>query len=106
MKINFLPKSHLGKWAVIMMISNFIIFIIGSVLPWKSGYSGFEIIMHNPLQGVITILMLIIGIATSGLALISVFKHKERSIMVYLAIIFGLYSVLGFFGAVMTLLFS
>ncbi|GEM_PF-6660079 len=34
MKIRFLPKTHLGKWSVIMMISSLVVFVVGSVLPW------------------------------------------------------------------------
>ena len=56
MKISFLPKTRLGKWSVIMMISTWVVFVVGSVLPWKPGYSGFEIVIQNPLQGIITVL--------------------------------------------------
>ena len=106
LKISFLPKSRLGKWAVIMMILNCALFVVGSVLPWKPGYSGFEIVIQNPLQAIITILMLAVGIATFSMALISVIKNKERSILAFLAILLGLYSILGFFGSIASVFIS
>jgi hypothetical protein len=43
--------------------------------------------------------MLLIGIAASSLALISVMMNKERSLLVFLAILVGLYSIFGFAGS-------
>ena len=106
MKFSFLPKTRLGKWSVIMMISSWVVFVVGSVLPWKPGYSGFEFVTQNPLQGIITFLMLTIGIATSSMATISVIKNKERSILVFLAILAGLYSILGFVGSIANVFFN
>jgi len=106
MKIYFLTKTPSGKWAVIMMILNIIVFVGGSILPWNEGYSGIDILIQNPLQGIITILMLVIGIATISAALFSIIKNKERSIWVFLAIALGLYSVLGFFGSIATVFFA
>lgn len=106
MRISLFSKSRLGKWAVTMMIINFALFVIGSVLPSKEGYSGFDIVIQNPLQAIITILMFAVGIATCSMALISIFKDKERSLLVFLAVLLGLYSILGFFGSIVTLLFA
>lgn len=106
MKMKLLPKTSLGKWSVAMMISCLVLFVIGSVLPWKPGYSGFQIVVHNPLQAVITVLMLAVGIAASGTALISIVKNKERSILAFLAMLVGLYTILGFFGSLLTIFFS
>lgn len=89
-----------------MMISSWIMFAVGSVLPWKSGYSGFESVIQNPLQAVLTVLMLAFGIATFSMALISVIKNKERSILVSLAILAGLYSILGFVGSIANMFFN
>lgn len=105
MKITFLPKTKLGKWSVILMISSWILFIVGSVLPWKPGYSGFEIIVQNPLQGIITILMLVVGIASFGTALISVTREREHSLLVFLAILVSLYSIPGLIGTVLNVFF-
>lgn len=106
LKVSFLPKSHIGKWSVLMMISNWILFIVGSVLPWKPGHSGFEFIIQNPLQGIITVLIFAAGIATISMAIISFIKNKERSVLIFLAIIAGLYSILGFIGSIATVFFN
>jgi len=89
-----------------MMVSGWILFVLGSVLPWKPDYSGFEIIIQNPLQTIITVLILAAGSITVIAGLMSVIKHKERSILVFLAILSGLYSILGFFGSIATIFFS
>lgn len=104
--ISFLPRTILGKWSVIMMISSWFLFVVGSVLPWKTGYSGLEIAIQNPLQGVVTVLLLGFGVATVILAMISVIKKKERSILVLLAILSGLYSILAFVGSIANVFFN
>lgn len=96
----------MGKWSVILMISNYVLFIIGSVLPWKSGYSGFEFIVHNPLQAFIMVLILAVGIAGASMGIISFKKNKELSILVILAIISGFYNLLGFLGSILNLFFN
>jgi hypothetical protein len=104
-KIGIPTKTPMGKKSIIMMILGFVLFVVGSVLPWKPGYSGFEIVIHNPIQGIITLLMLIIGVITLSMALISVIKNKERSILVFLAIFAGLYGILGFVGSIVNVFF-
>lgn len=106
MKITFLPKAKWGKWSLIMMVISWIFFVMGSVLPWKSGYSGFEIISQNPLQSIITVLILVAGCITFIAGFMSVVKNKERSVLVLLAILSGLYSMLGFLGSIVTIFFS
>ena len=106
MKISILAKTRMGKQSIILMISSWVVFIVGSVLPWKPGYSGFEFVIHNPLQAILTVLMLSFGIATFSMALISVIKNRERSILVFLAILAGLYSILGFVGSIANMFFN
>lgn len=84
-------------------VVEWLLFILGSVLPWNSGYTGLEIVIQNPVQAVITILMLGAGISAATLGLISVIKYKERSVLTVLAILSGLYSILAFFGALANL---
>ena len=106
MKITLLPKTKLGKYSLIMMVLSWILFIVGSLLPWKPDYSGFEIIAQNPLQTIITVLIFLVGITTVITGLLSFIKHNERSILVFLAILSGLYSMFGFFGTILTIFFS
>src|SRR5665648_283136 len=105
-KITLLPKTNLGKLSLIMMVLSWILFVVGSVLPWKPDYSGFEIIIQNPLQTMINVLILAAGSITVIEGLMSVIKNKERSILVFLAILSCLYSILGFFGSIATIFFS
>ena len=105
-KIIFLPRTRLGKWSIILTVVWFVLFVVGSVLPSKTGYSGFEIIIHNPLQTIITILLFGVSIATSITGLISVIKNKERSILVFFAIPSGLFNSIGFFGSILYVFFS
>lgn len=103
MKITFLPESKYGRMAVILMLINLFVFVTGSVLPWKDGFSGFEILSQNPLQAIITVTMFLIGIAVAVLAVVSIVKNKERSVLVFLAVLAGVYSMIGFFGTVINL---
>lgn len=106
LNISIRPKTRIGKRSVIMMLLILVLFITGSVLPWKPGYLGFKIITQNPLQGIITLLMFFIGVATLSMAATSVIKYKERSLLVFLAILVGLYSIIGFFGSVANVFFN
>ena len=106
MKITLLPKTKLGKYSLIMMVLSWMLFIVGSLLPWKPDYSGFDIITQNPLQTIITVFIFIAGIITVITGLLSFIKHNERSILVLLAILSGLYSMFGFFGSIATVFLS
>ncbi|HEX3032501.1 MAG TPA: hypothetical protein VHS59_09705 [Bacillota bacterium] len=106
MRISFLPKTLLGKRSVIIMVTSWVMFVVGSVLPWKPGYSGFDIVIQNPLQGLITLLLLALGLTTASMAMIAVFKDKERSVLVFLAILSGFYCLLGFIGSIANVFFN
>jgi len=106
MKITFLPKTKLGIWSVLLSIANLILFIIGSVLPSKAGFSGMDIVIHNPVQTMITILILVIGIISPILALIAVIKKQERSIIVFLIIPTLLANLLSVVGMILNIFFS
>ena len=96
-KISFLPKTRLGKWSVILAFFSFVLFVVGSVSPMEYGITGYEMFIQNPRLTIITILLFFASIATSIMGLISGIKNKERSILVFLAIPLGLFSILGFF---------
>jgi len=106
MKITILPKTKLGIQSVWLMIAGFLLFIIGSVIPSKAGYSGLENIYQNPIQTVITVLILALGIAAPIIALIAVIKKKERSILVFIIIPTLLTGLLSVVGVILTVFFS
>jgi len=103
MKITFLPKSKIGLWALILAIVSPILFVIGSVIPSKSGYSGMEIVTQNPIHGILTLLMFAAALTSLILALISIIKKEERSILVFLVLPFGLYGLISFIGVIVNL---
>lgn len=95
MKITYLSKTRLGKRSVNLTIVGIVLFIIGSVLPWEPGYSGLEFVVQNPLQTIITLLILALSAAAFILGLTATVKQKERSVLVFLAILLGLYNMFG-----------
>ena len=104
-KITFLPKTRLGKWSVIFTILSFFLLTVGSVFPIEvKSYSGLELIIQNPVQTIITMLLFVIGVATSIMGLISAVKNKERSILVFLAIPSGLFNTLSIFVSIIYVL--
>jgi len=86
MKLTFLPKTRLGIWSLVLTAVSWVLFIAGSLLPSKEGYSGLEIVAKNPLQAIATVLILAAGITAPIMGLISVIKKQERSILVFLVI--------------------
>ncbi len=104
-KFTFLPKTKLGKWAVSLMLAGWVFFIVGSVLPWQPGYSGMEFFVQNPLQGIISLLLLAAGIGSFLTAINSVTRDKERSLLVFLAILAAIYSIPSFVGSLLNLFF-
>ena len=86
MKITLLPKTRLGIWSLVLTAVSWLLFVAGSLLPSKAGYSGLEILTQNPLQAIATVLILVAGITAPILALIAVIKKQERSILVFLVI--------------------
>lgn len=104
MKITFLPKTKQGKWSVILMVISWVLFAVGSVLPSKPDYSGFEIIIQNPIQSILTIIMFAAAVSSLVTAWISTSKKNERSILVFIAILSSVYNIIGFFGSIIGLL--
>ena len=76
----------MGWWSMILMVVNFVLFVVASVLPSELGYAGFEAIVRNPLQAVATVVVLVVGILAPILALVAVIKKRERSVLVFLVI--------------------
>jgi len=106
MKITILPKTQLGLWAIIMMVVSFVLLIVGLMLPYRIGYIGTDIIVQNPFQAVITVLVLAIGITGFIMALISIIKKQERSIPVFLAILLGIIYIVSLIVIMIYLFFS
>jgi len=65
-----------------------------------------EIIKHNPLQVILTIMISAAGIEALVLGLISVIKNKERSVIVFFVVLIGAYNVLSFIGVIINIFFG
>jgi len=103
MHLHILPTTQSGKWAVILMVINWALFMVGSILPWNDGYAGLEMFFQNPLQAIISVAMLAAGISTVLFAYNSLVRYKEYDLLVIWSLLLGLYSILGFLGSMLNL---
>jgi len=79
-----IPKTKLGKWAGGLLVV-FLVFLIAVIL----GRNVARLQPGTPLIAIVGICMMIAGIATFVTGIMSLFKLKDRSFVVILAIIFG-----------------
>jgi len=99
MRVTILPKTPIGKWST-GFIGAFFVFFITFLLLVASGQRGGETFFSNL---ALTIPMLLAG--TSGVlalftGLISVIRNRERSILVFLAMLIGLFVLIFWLGEV------
>src|SRR4030042_1153445 len=93
MRISILPKSSLGRWSVGLATAFILLSILFAVLTRLGGEPGpFALIfIANIVIGISFIAAFIAG-------LISIIKRKERSILVFLAVLVGFGALLFFLG--------
>ena len=97
MRISILPKTCLGKWSVGLVAAFILISVVNGLLTPPRPSPGAPVLppsMAVVAMGISRMVVLIIGLA-SGIAafvtgLISIIKSRERSILVFLAVIVGL----------------
>jgi hypothetical protein len=89
MRITILPKSSLGWWSVGLVVANILFFVLAQVILG----SGPD--YNMPLAYALTTIAVGIALAIFITGLISIIKNKERSILVFLAMAIGLYSLIG-----------
>jgi len=99
MRISILPESSLGKWST-GLIAVFAVFLVVFEILVASGQRGGKTFFSNL---ALTIPILLAGIS-SVLALltglIGVIRNRERSILVFLAMLVGLFVLLFWIGEV------
>ena len=88
MRITVLPKTPLGKWSV-GLFAALILFLVLFIILVSSGQRGGETFFSNLLLTVPMLLAGTCGVAAFVTGLIGIIKSKERSILVYLAILIG-----------------
>jgi hypothetical protein len=89
MRITILPKSVLGWWSIGLVVAYILFFVLSEVI------LGPGTDYNMPLAYALTIVATGIVAAAFVTGLISVIKSKERSILVFVAMAIGLYSLIG-----------
>ena len=101
MRISILPKSSLGKWSAVLAVAFILLFALFQILV-ASGIRGPMMFGGRPVPFINWSLPLyaagISGTAALVTGLISIIKSKERSILVFLAMLIGLLVPLFLFG--------
>jgi cytochrome bd-type quinol oxidase subunit 2 len=99
MRVHFKPTTDLGKWSARLIVTFAVLLGVFRILV-ASGQRGGDTFFSNPILTIPMLLAATSGIAAFITGLISVAKRRERSIAVYLAIIFGLFVILFALGEV------
>ena len=89
MKITLLPKSTLGKWSIGLAIGVFLFYCISRLGVTLDHQEGGESFFSNLFRAVPLILAGLSGVAAFFTGIIGIIKDKERSVFVFLAVLFG-----------------
>ncbi len=93
MRISILPKSVLGWWSIGLTIALMLFYILAEVL------YGFEVFGAGA-QATFGNILGIVGACISGAVLvcglISLIRKRERSVLVFVTTVIGVYSLFGF----------
>ena len=92
MRISILPRSPLGKWAVGLAAAFILVSVLSGVLTALGGVGP------GPFGPILSVAFGVSGLAALITALISVTRSRERSILVFLALFVGLFTLIFFLG--------
>jgi hypothetical protein len=84
-----MPKSLLGWWSVGLVVASLILFVLSDVI------LGPGPDYNMPVAYTLTIVIAGISLAVFAVGLIGTIKSKERSILVFVAMVTGFYSLFG-----------
>lgn len=99
MRITILPKTLLGKWSAGLLVA-FVVFLGAFQLLVASGQRGGETFFSNLLLSIPILLAGASGVLAFLAGLISVIRNKERSVLVFLAILVGFFVLIFWLGEV------
>ena len=99
MKVYFSPKTPLGKWSVWLIVA-FVLLIVVFQLLVSSGQRGGDTFLDNMLLTIPMFLAGICGISSLVIGLIGITISKDRSILVFLASILGLFVLIFVLGEI------
>lgn len=83
-----MSKTPLGKWSLGLIIAFFVLFGLGQ-LEVAMGQTGGETFFDNPLLSLTMLGAVLTGAASFLVGLVAVMKQRERSWLVYLAMLIG-----------------
>lgn len=89
MRISILPKTSLGRWSVGLVVASLVLFVLSVVI------LGPGPDYKMALAYALTIVIAGISAAVLAMGLIGIIKSKERSVLVFVAIVIGFYSLFG-----------
>ena len=102
MKLAFFPKTVLGKWSLRSAAVFLTLFVFSLVMVGLSQRQEGEEFMMKPAVRFFLIveglLAMVSGLAAFFLGIVSIVKHKERSVLIYLAAFVGLLTLLFLLG--------
>ena len=93
MRISILPKSVLGWWSVGLTIALMLFYVLAEVL---YGFAVFGAGSQTTFGNVLGIVGACISGAVFVCSLISLIRKRERSVLVFVTVIIGAYSLFGF----------
>lgn len=85
-----MPKTRLGKWSVGLIAAFFLLFLLLQVLV-ASGQRGGETFFSNLALAIPGLSMGMVGVLAFFTGTVGIIKSKERSILVFLATLIGLF---------------
>lgn len=89
-----MPKTKLGKWSVGLIVAFFVLLLVGRLVAVATGGGGETFFDNLPLAT--TMLAAEVSAAAAFfVGLIAVIKQRERSVLVFLAMVLG-FLLLGF----------
>jgi len=90
MNIHLIPKTRLGKWSIWLIIAFILLFITFQLLV-ASGQRGGSTFFSNLALSVPMLIAGISGVSAFFTGIIGILKSKERSVLVFIAMIIGFF---------------
>jgi len=100
MTINLMPKTILGRWSVGLIVLFLLLLVLFHILV-ASGQRGGETFFSNPYLAFTGIFIAMSGISSFFTGIFSIIRNKERSILVFLSTLIGLFVLLFVFGEIL-----
>lgn len=101
MKVSILPRTMLGKWSIGLIGGLFLFFALLRVLV-AFGQRGGETFFSNLALAIPGLLAGTCGIAAFFTGIIGIIFRKERAVLVFLAVIIGLFVLVFCLGEVLS----